>query len=531
MTKSRTNNFFDMLLIFSILLVGLMSHLTSFAILKSGKVGWDPPLDTAGYFAIRNLPPGQTLEKASELIFYQQEFYGILMQQLGNLFQCNYSQECIDRNSLETYFAQGSINLLLSFGTGMILGLLLWRMLNSKLAGAVAFSTYSTIPIIVGMGALNFKDIPLTFGLTFVTVGTIGLSFRNFIFQRQRINIFFGFIFVIIGAIFSIGVRPGSWPLVIFVALGGFTIVQFVAPSSSIRQSLLRVILIISAFAIAIAFVGVTHPVAKIDIFGWLMSSFRVASKFPTGGVALTNGSNLPVGDLPWWYVPIWLFAQLPLAMVIIFILSIVLILLGGAKRKLSLEQKIILLSFSVQGFIFPAIAIAANVTLYNGIRHFLFIFPFIAVIIAVCVDTLHDKSVRTVAFNFVTTTLILFVLLLNFWASSRWFPYSYAFVNPIAAGDTNQENWELDGMGVTIQESLTIFDEHGIEQIEALGGDIPSNYSIYKRNLKYNSSLYGMYYIQQRNLPVEAPNNCRILFEIKRDSQTLARGYACKSP
>ena len=57
-----------------------------------------------------------------------------------------------------------------------------------------------------------------------------------------------------------------------------------------------------------------TNPIARLGTVHWLRDSIDIARKYPWDvGPIRAAGQDLHSVDLPWWYVPAWLWAQLPL--------------------------------------------------------------------------------------------------------------------------------------------------------------------------------------------------------------------------
>jgi hypothetical protein len=512
-------------------LLGIAAYVVSFRILFSGHVGWDSPLDTLAYNNIMSLPRNITLGEAENAVNMNGEWYGILIQQLSHLYECVFRNSCLAPNPLLliTYFIQGSINILIALIATTAFALLVGKLLNSAIAGAMAFATYSTIPLIVGMNALNFKDVPLSAGFTLCAIGAVLCNLSGYLPSKDRKSL--GLALIFLGSVISVGTRPGSWVVTLFVIVSCLSASMFLAQNkTSLRKFASTLSLATSAFVLSLLVLFATHPFARIDYFEWLVKVFQLSSKFPAGGVNITLGYILPAENLPWWYVPAWIFAQLPVLMCLLLLFSIVYITVNFCKKRITNQQRILIVVFGVQGLVIPLIAVVSNASLYNGIRHLLFLYPFVAILITVTYQNLHSlpfikrSKLRTRGLAF----LVITTLTLNIWAAVRWYPYSYAFVNPIAAGDTSKEMWELDGWAITSGEVSYEFSKLGITDVRSLGGDMPHNYPIYASKKTTSPNKYGLYYLHQRQGPTPPPQGCKLAFSIERDGQSLAKGFVC---
>ncbi|MGH6968070.1 MAG: ArnT family glycosyltransferase [Stellaceae bacterium] len=108
---------------------------------------------------------------------------------------------------------------------------------------------------------------------------------------------------------------------------------------------------------------------------------------FPYG--TLFDGRYIPAGDLPWDYLPTYIVLALPELVLLLLtaapILAVVYLRRGGAR----IERARIISGF-VLGFaiVFPvAYAIAIKAVLFDGMRHFIFVLPPIAVAAALAAE------------------------------------------------------------------------------------------------------------------------------------------------
>jgi hypothetical protein len=103
----------------------------------------------------------------------------------------------------------------------------------------------------------------------------------------------------------------------------------------------------------------------------------------------LFDGQFVPANDLPWTYLPTYIALALP-EVVLVLLLCIpvaVVVALWRGNSRFSREQ--VLESFILGiGIVFPvAYAIVIKAVLFDGMRHFIFILPLIAVAAAVAAD------------------------------------------------------------------------------------------------------------------------------------------------
>ena len=103
----------------------------------------------------------------------------------------------------------------------------------------------------------------------------------------------------------------------------------------------------------------------------------------------LFDGRFLPASDLPWEYLPTYIAAALPELVLVLLLAALPLGLCGLLRRDL-IEQRTRVLALFLLGFAiaFPvAYAIAIKAVLFDGMRHFIFVLPPIAVAAALVAD------------------------------------------------------------------------------------------------------------------------------------------------
>ena len=183
---------------------------------------------------------------------------------------------------------------------------------------------------------------------------------------------------------------------------------------------------------------------------------------------------------------------------------------------------------FLVQAFLVPTVLLVTQNNMYNGVRHILFIYPALILIssifLADCVKNFGSRIIKVLSLNFV-----LLVLFLNAFATYRWSPYSYAYINPVA-GMGNERKWDLDYWGLSSRE--------GIKKLNALNSSTPkyimpdnsSSILFGGKSVTELSSIetpFSLYVFVHWNHKI-VEDNCKINFRIKRDNQVLGMGGNC---
>jgi hypothetical protein len=209
-------------------------------------------------------------------------------------------------------------------------------------------------------------------------------------------------------------------------------------------------------FLLTLFFMVLFQPYYWGDPVPRLFESLVRASRYPYGGCTLTFGMCVENNSLPWFYLPLWISVTIPLLFLITFILGIVrfqfnIFNKNRGKVWVNSNTKIDLLVLLLAG-IPPLIAAISSVTLYNGWRHFYFIYPFLAYFGV----RFFSKSSRIHMQRFQVTILILMIY--TFSSTAAWMysnrPLQNLYFNQLAGTDL-EKRWELDYWSLSNRQAL----------------------------------------------------------------------------
>ena len=166
---------------------------------------------------------------------------------------------------------------------------------------------------------------------------------------------------------------------------------------------------------------------------------------------------------VPWHYLPIWMGMTIPLAYILFFFIGTIVILNTSFKSGLKLftNHKIrTRLIFLCLFLIPPLLAISLGSTLYNGWRHFQFVYtPFLLICLAGIQFsvTLYSQDTGLDVKKGIHSALLLLlgvnILTTAFWMI-QYHPYQHVYFNPI--GDLlGKENFERDYWRVSMKKGL----------------------------------------------------------------------------
>jgi hypothetical protein len=220
-----------------------------------------------------------------------------------------------------------------------------------------------------------------------------------------------------------------------------------------------------------------------------------------------------------WWYVPAWLLVQLPLELMV---------LLGAGiwgMRRLAGRKALVWLPFLMQGAVLPLLVIIAGSTIFNALRHVLFIAPPIALLGAWGVETIWNSRS---SYRWAGLALVAVMAAECSW----WAPYQYAAINPIGLAAGGSDAFDGDYWGTSGRE--------GKERLKALGGqnlvvgpgDTGIPYALGKQNGDPDTpdAYYAFAYAAKIGLsgPIHPAYPCRLQFTISRFGFALGQGFVC---
>ncbi len=178
---------------------------------------------------------------------------------------------------------------------------------------------------------------------------------------------------------------------------------------------------------------GLFWPRFLVEPLAALGDSLRGTRSFPWSGMVLFRGEHVSALELPRSYLPVWLALTTPLATALGLLLGLVLAL-RGARPDRAQALRLGLVAFAV---LFPlAYAVAARATLYDGIRHFLFVLPPLAALAALGWAAAAERAPPRLGRLRLAVPLALGLCVLEpvlWYARAR--PFAYTYFNPLAGG------------------------------------------------------------------------------------------------
>jgi glycosyltransferase involved in cell wall biosynthesis/tetratricopeptide (TPR) repeat protein len=371
---------------------------------------------------------------------------------------------------------------------GIIYAGKLAKLLGGWNAGILTMVFLVLSPSWFGHNFANPKDIPFSMGYT-AGIYFILLFIKSLPYPSAR---------HIVGLIASIGwamgVRIGGFLLIAYLLL--FILIYAVYSRQLKAVMSARIIKQFAIVAVAGYLIAILFwPYAHLGIVGKPLEALKVMSNFFVNIGMLYDGNKIMSNQVPWYYIPKYIMYTAP-----------IIVLLGSAIGLLALStlykknrNTLVLSLLVIFTIVFPlAYAIYKNSSLYDGWRHFLFIYPPLVVIAALGWTMLMNIGGKMVKYA-VTAVVILGLMLPARYVVANH-PYESLYYNEIAGGLKGiYGRYETDYYMLGIREATNwlVANEH-LENKKALIGTnttYPMIAALYQQNRKNLPSKYASTY------------------------------------
>ena len=337
---------------------------------------------------------------------------------------------------------------------GLIVTWRIGRRAGGPLAGLVALVLLAACPLYYGHMFMNPKDSPFAVATAIFLLGAVrafqeyprpslatgalvgtgfGLSFGS------RIMGVFGLIeaAAALALIFAIdargkGVRPAG------ATLGHFAV------------------RLVPAIVLAYAVIALVWPWAVVDPLNPLRAVEYFSHFFEKPWQELFAGRLISVPEMPRSYVPTLLVLKLPPILSLLGLAGAVGALVAAFRRSIAGNRRAVLLLIALAALLPLAVTVALRPTMYNGIRHFVFVMPPLAVLGGLAGAVLVDAAARRWRFAPLVGAILLVAGAGSAVAAMmRLHPYEYTYFNWLAGGVKGaRDRYMLDYWGLSLKQA-----------------------------------------------------------------------------
>ena len=518
-----------------IALIGLVAAGLGLAVATSivGGIGWDGLYEVElGAILLQTTSDPASLQSLRQAWAPQDLSKGPLLFWVAQMIGATTPLPTWTGNVLDphNYQLMGISSVLLGLvGVGILAGSLA-HLLRSRVMGLTVLGLTMTLPLWVGLSALDYRDTLVASGLAAVT-GAGLLTASTSILRRVGFPII---LFAAIGGLLTVGSRSGSVLLLGAMLLWTVLVTLFMR-HPEIKDILLRTLALTIGTLIGLTLAVFSHPLGRANPVQWLSEAVQLASDHPNVMIVRVLGQNIISNESPWWYVPAWLLAQTPILTTAAFAVIVVSFVALKPRPSQSVARSPALMVLLGPSLILPVAVLATSPNLFDGIRHLLFIVPPLFAVMATLAWALADRRIpflgkgRQVRLKFVSWILV-GIVAFSLFATARWFPYSYAFVNPVAGAIKEPRIWEYDYWGTTSREAISLLrDKHGVRDVfvrPSESSSRPFGGTSYEEYLQNPSGQWGG--VTFFRFDAALPSECDVTITIRRDGIPLARAGIC---
>ncbi|MGY3394867.1 hypothetical protein ACVWW6_007458 [Bradyrhizobium sp. USDA 3311] len=412
----------------------------------------------------------------------------------------------------------------------------LGRRIGGPLAGLAALLLLALCPIFYGHMFMNPKDAPFAVAMIILMLGLVRLA-EEYPQPSPRTILIVG-----LGAGLSIGCRILGGLALVYAVIGFIPLFLEELRTEGVREAASRfahvVYLLLPGLVFGYLVMGLIWPWSIMEPGNPFEALTYFSHFFEKPWKEMFDGAIVSVPDMPWSYLPTLFALQLPEVMLVLMTGAVVSTFALLPRGEVPARRKTILLMLTLAATLPLAIAMVKRPALYNGIRHFVFVIPPMAVLGGVAFAwTMERLRANHRTWQPVVLATFCFGLALPLAEMIRLHPYQYTHFNHIAGTvRAADDRFMLDYWGLALKQASDELREQLVERQEvpprnrkwkvavcgpqrpaqvALGPDFTIGWD---SNAADFAMTLGEFYCKGLTAPV--------MVEIKRDDVVFARVY-----
>lgn len=425
---------------------------------------------------------------------------------------------------------------LMGAAVGLIGLIATWRIarrIGGPLAGLLALALLATCPLYYGHMFINPKDGPFAAAMAIFLLGLVRL-----IDEHPKPSV--GTLAILgIGFGLSIGSRIMAGFGVVNAVLALALLFVLEARSEGLRIARARFaqlsLLLIPTAILAYAVMGLVWPWGVTSPLNPIVAIETFSHFFEKPWQELFEGQRLTPLEMPWDYVPLLMGLKLPEILLLLGCAGIVGSLVAACRAQLTPRRRTVYFCIALAAALPVLVTLVTRPAMYNGIRHFVFVMPPLAVAGGLAGGWIAARLGR-IALGFLAVCFaagVAFPVV----GMTRLHPYEYVFYNHIIGGVRGaQTRFMLDYWGLAFKQAgrqlretldargetppagrkwkVAVCGPHPPARI-ALGDEFEPTWEPQGADF---ALMLGTFYCAQFEAPV--------LTEVARDGVTFARAY-----
>jgi len=422
---------------------------------------------------------------------------------------------------------------------GMIGLAVTWRLgrrVGGPVAGLAALLLLALCPTFYGHMFMNPKDAPFAVAMVILMLGLVRLA-EEYPQPSPRTILIVG-----LGAGLSIGSRILGGLALVYALVGFLPMVVAEARTLGAREALRRLLhvvyVLVPGLVLGYLVMGLIWPWSIMAPDNPFQALTYFSHFFEKPWKEMFDGALVSVPDMPWSYLPTLFALQLPEVLLGLTIAGVAGALVVLPRDDVTARRKTILLMLASAATLPLLIAMVKRPALYNGIRHFIFVIPPMAVLAGTAFAWgINWLGENRRSWQPVAVAAFAFGLMLPLAEMIRLHPYQYTHFNLIAGTVRGADDrYMLDYWGLALKQASDGLREEIADRTEtppkgrkwkvavcgpqrpaqvALGPDFTIGWDSHAADF---AMTLGEFYCKGLTAPV--------LVEIKRDGVVFARVY-----
>jgi hypothetical protein len=345
---------------------------------------------------------------------------------------------------------------LVGAGVGIVGLCATWRMarrIAGPLAGLVTLGLLAACPLYYGHMFMNAKDAPFAAAMA-VLLWALVASLEHYptvtLPSAASVGLGLGFSFgsrILAG--FAVLEMLGALALL-------FTLeVRQKGAAFAARRFGQFTFRLLPALVLAYVVMGLLWPWSIIDPLNPFRALLYFSHFFEKPWAELFAGTVIPVVEMPRSYVPTLFALRLPevfIALAGIGTAGACVAILG---RGVPAPRRAIYLLILLAAFLPLLVAVALRPAMYNGVRHFLFVLPALAVLGGIAAAWIYDFSDRSPLVVLAGAVVLVIGVAMPVAEMSKLHPYEYTYFNSSSEGVRHaRDRYMLDYWGLSLKQA-----------------------------------------------------------------------------
>ncbi len=422
--------------------------------------------------------------------------------------------------------AVGILGLLVTWRTG--------RRVGGPLAGLAALALLATCPLYYGHMFMNPKDSPFAVAMAILLLGLVR-AFEQYPRPSAATGALAGLGF---------GLSFGSRIMGAFGAVDALLALAFTFAAEMRRDGIRRaaaragrfMVALLPAVLLAYAVMALVWPWSVIDPLNPFRAIEYFSRFFEEPWEELFGGALILVPDMPRSYVPTLFALKLPEIFLLLGFGGMAGAFVAAARRDVPVNRRAVYLLVALAAALPIAVTVVLRPAMYNGIRHFVFVLPPLAVLGGLAANMLVEAFARRWRFAGAFAALaFVFAIAPTIVEMVRLHPYEYTHFNGFAGrARAAQHRYMLDYWGLAFKQAsqgllekikgeskpagrrwkIAVCGPHRSPQVE-LGPDFETTWD--PKDADFAMTL-GVFYCAKLDAP--------LMFEVERAGVVFARIY-----